>query len=393
MAVLLAALLLAAAAPGTAHALTATEVRAALAREFAAAGPSAGAYARDLETGATVFSARPDVPRIPASVEKLFVTAAAFLRFGADGALQTRVVASVPPDAGGVVEGDLVLVGVADPTLGPAGLRRLARGVADAGVAEVTGALVTDSTPGALPAGAGARLLAALRAEGVGVRGGVVSGARPAEGNGVPVAAVTWLPLSRLATRINVPSDNALAERLLQTLGVFGGAANRVIGASVVRDTLDDLGIRPRIVDGSGLSRANRTTPRQVVRLFERLDASEAGPAFRASLAVPGRSGTVRRRMRGTPAAGRCAVKTGTLRSVSALAGVCTTAGGGDVAFAWLMNGANVYTARTVQDRMTALLGRYEGAATSAEEDAEAGSDGTGGAPASAASSPASSST
>jgi D-alanyl-D-alanine carboxypeptidase len=65
--------------------------------------------------------------------------------------------------------------------------------------------------------------------------------------------------------------------------------------------------------------------------------------------------------MRGTAAASHCHVKTGTIRSVSNLAGVCTTATGRTVAFAWLMQGVGVYGAHRIQDRMTALLARYEG--------------------------------
>ncbi len=369
LAVLLAALL-GAAAP--AQALSRDELAAALAAEFGAAGGYAGAYARDLGSGEELFAVRPDTPRIPASLEKLFVTGAAFLRLGGDGALETRAIATSAPDASGAIDGDLVLVGTADPTLGAAGLRRLADGVAAAGVTAVRGAVVADATPGALPAGAAAGFARALAAAGVSVAGGTAVGLRPEPGTGVPIAAVAWSTLARLARRINVPSDNALAERLLRSLGASGGAATTSGGAAVVRDTLDDIGVRPRVVDGSGLSRANRTTPRQVVRLLERLVASEAGPAFRTSLPVAGRSGTVRRRMRGTAAQDACSVKTGTLRTVSALAGVCTTAGGSDVGFAWIMNAASPWTARRIQDRMTVLVARYAGAPAASVADPSA---------------------
>ena len=68
-------------------------------------------------------------------------------------------------------------------------------------------------------------------------------------------------------------------------------AARRAAGADVVRDTLDDFGVRPRIVDGSGLSRSNRATPREVVRLLERMHNQDIARRFRASLAVAGRDG------------------------------------------------------------------------------------------------------
>ena len=50
--------------------------------------------------------------------------------------------------------------------------------------------------------------------------------------------------------------------------------------------------------------------------------------AFEASLAVAGRTGTLRKRLRGTAAAGACRGKTGTLNGVSALAGLCSDARG-----------------------------------------------------------------
>ena len=46
---------------------------------------------------------------------------------------------------------------------------------------------------------------------------------------------------------------------------------------------------------------------------------------------------------------------------VSALAGYCKTRGGKRAAFALIMNGVNVWTARRIQDRIAAELARYTG--------------------------------
>ena len=168
--------------------------------------------------------------------------------------------------------------------------------------------------------------------------------------------------MAELARLTNVPSDNFIAEMLLKDLGAeFGAAGTTPAGGRVVRSALADFGIRPRVADGSGLSRANGTTPRQVVRLLEAMHGDAVGPAFEGSLAVAGRTGTLRRRMRGTAAQDRCRAKTGTIIAVSALAGVCDTAGGHAIAFAFLMNGVNVFAARRLQDRMAAAIARYEG--------------------------------
>ncbi|MDX6723853.1 MAG: hypothetical protein QOD73_2257, partial [Solirubrobacteraceae bacterium] len=114
-----------------------------------------------------------------------------------------------------------------------------------------------------------------------------------------------------------------------------------------------------QVVDGSGLSRANRTTPQQVVTLLDRMHREQAGPIFEASLPVAGRTGTLRRRMRGTAAQDRCRAKTGTLRAVSTLAGVCRTTAGRNVAFAIMMSTPRITLAHRVQDRMTAAVATY----------------------------------
>jgi len=164
--------------------------------------------------------------------------------------------------------------------------------------------------------------------------------------------------LSRLT---NVSSNNFAAEMLLKRLGArFGGAGSLSVGADVVRDTLDDFGVRPRIVDGSGLSRLNRTTPRQVVRLLERMHNQDVAASFRSSLAVPGSTGTVKKRMRGTAASRGCRVKTGTLRGISTLAGYCTTVAGRDIGFALLMNRVNISGAQVLQDRIVTALARLD---------------------------------
>jgi D-alanyl-D-alanine carboxypeptidase/D-alanyl-D-alanine-endopeptidase (penicillin-binding protein 4) len=163
--------------------------------------------------------------------------------------------------------------------------------------------------------------------------------------------------VAELLRRMNQPSDNFMAETLVKVLGSrFGGEGSTAAGATVMRSELGELGIAPQIVDGSGLSRSDRTSPRDVVALLAELDGDAA---FVGSLAVAGRSGTIATRMRGTAAQDRCRAKTGTLRDVSALAGYCATSGGGQVAFAFLMNYVSPWYARLLQDRMASALATH----------------------------------
>jgi D-alanyl-D-alanine carboxypeptidase/D-alanyl-D-alanine-endopeptidase (penicillin-binding protein 4) len=194
----------------------------------------------------------------------------------------------------------------------------------------------------------------------VAVRRAARSGAAPEAA--IQLASVDSPSIAQLVTAMNLPSDNFIAETLIKRLGAaFGGGGSTAAGAAVVRASIAELGVRTTAVDGSGLSRANRTSPKAVVSLLTAMDESELAAPFEGSLPVAGRTGTLHDRMRGTAARDHCQGKTGTLSNVSALAGYCTTRDGGRVAFAFLMNYVWPDGARRLQDRMTAALARYDG--------------------------------
>jgi D-alanyl-D-alanine carboxypeptidase/D-alanyl-D-alanine-endopeptidase (penicillin-binding protein 4) len=146
-----------------------------------------------------------------------------------------------------------------------------------------------------------------------------------------------------------------LATRIAETRLVAVADPN----GTAAREVAAEFDAHPQMLDGSGLSRRNRTSTRDVVELLDGLDESDVGAEFRSSLAVAGRTGTLDERMRSTPARDRCRAKTGTLNGVSALAGYCDGQGGSRTAFAFLMNGVTVGGAHPLQDRMAAALARY----------------------------------
>jgi serine-type D-Ala-D-Ala carboxypeptidase/endopeptidase (penicillin-binding protein 4) len=407
----------AAAASGS---LSPTGLRGELGRLMRAAGSGAGAWVYDTRADRAVFARSANRRRVLASNTKLFTTAAALDRLGAGGRLQTRVWASglaeaepqppapqrgspddapaVPED--GVVDGNLYLVGDGDPALGSrsfarrrnvplTSLKQLAANVKKAGIRRVKGKLRVDatvfdgrrgtgvggwsryigplsglifnagSTGGDLALGAGRAFERALRKRGVRVRG-VAHGRVPGRLREQPALATVRSPkLARLVDETNETSNNFFAEMLLKRLGAGDGRRGTTRGgARRVRDFARGIGARVRPRDGSGLSRANRTSPHDVGKLLAGMLDHDAGRAFEASLPVAGREGTVRHRMRGTAAQGRCRAKTGTLTGVSALSGYCE-AGGRTLVFSILMNGVDVATARSIQDRMAAAIARY----------------------------------
>jgi len=370
--------------------------------QLALAGPSDGAYVYDITAKSTLFSERATAMRPPASVEKLYTATATLVRMGPSARLQTRVLGVGHLAPGGVWEGNLYLRGEGDPTFGSSAfirsayggrgasvstLVRLLRGdgihrvngsiqgdesfldslrgepssgyAADpflegtlSGLAFDRGAVGSERGPHALAAYAARRLRAALRASGVSVRGSGGAARTPAGAS--LLAQVPSPTVTQLLGLMLPPSDNFFAETLLKDLGArFAGAGSTAAGASVVTRTISELlAIHPQVVDGSGLSRADQTSPYQVADLLVVLAPTPTGVLLRNSLAVAGRSGTLEQRMRHTGAAGRCQGKTGTLIGVSNLVGYCQAANGHLLAFAIFTDGIETQGAHTIQDHM-----------------------------------------
>lgn len=154
--------------------------------------------------------------------------------------------------------------------------------------------------------------------------------------------------MSDVLWRVLTFSQNLFAECLIKSLAAYGPdgrpggtPGNWSDGARIVRDAVESLGVAldgAVIRDGSGLSRRNRVTARQVVGL---LDAVRDRPRFTllvANLAQPGRPGTMRRRHNTPTLRGRLRGKTGTLSDVRTLAGYIERDDGRVLAFAVLIN-------------------------------------------------------
>jgi D-alanyl-D-alanine carboxypeptidase/D-alanyl-D-alanine-endopeptidase (penicillin-binding protein 4) len=90
--------------------------------------------------------------------------------------------------------------------------------------------------------------------------------------------------------------------------------------------------------DGSGMSSYNRITPRAAVTLLTWIARQPWGMAWRETLPVAGRDGTLRNRFKGTPLEGRLFAKTGSLNASRALSGYLVTKSGRTLAFSALAN-------------------------------------------------------
>ncbi len=167
--------------------------------------------------------------------------------------------------------------------------------------------------------------------------------------------------MTRLADHINVYSNNFFAETVIKLIGArLGGAGTTAAGAAAVSAFARSLGSGVHAVDGSGLTRTNLASPRQVADLLLAMRNDPAGEDFVEDLAVAGQEGTVDDRMHGTAAYGRCRTKTGTLTGVSALSGYCFNVSGRIMVFSILMSGvADLGLAHLNQDRIAAAVASY----------------------------------
>ena len=93
------------------------------------------------------------------------------------------------------------------------------------------------------------------------------------------------------------------------------------------------------IADGSGLSRTNRTTTRQIIDLLTVMHGHADGATFADSLSVAGLDGSLNRKGRLRDLSGAVRAKTGTLTGVRALSGYVDTRSGRRLAFSVVFNG------------------------------------------------------
>jgi D-alanyl-D-alanine carboxypeptidase/D-alanyl-D-alanine-endopeptidase (penicillin-binding protein 4) len=354
-----------------------------------------------------------DLPLEPASVMKLLTATSLLRRARADEPVATSVVAAADPEAG-VVEGNLWLVGGGDGLLTTDGYKAalkdreqtivsfaaLADAVRAKGLTEVRGDIVGDDSryddlryvdswparyrgqetvgplsalmvndgvtgfdqtpdrptvsrkPGDPPVLAAATLKSLLEDRGVRVTGGAAAGRAP---GGVREVAHIQSTLFDQVDEMLSWSDNTTAELLTKEVGRrVTGAGSTVAGTQENLAVLRQLGVPTAgavLVDGSGLDPGNRLTCDLITALLDR-----AGPEspLAKGLPVAGQKGTLLKRMRRTVAEGNVFAKTGTLGTVTSLAGFEKTRRGDIVTFTFIQNGPKINTA--LQDRLAEIL-------------------------------------
>jgi D-alanyl-D-alanine carboxypeptidase/D-alanyl-D-alanine-endopeptidase (penicillin-binding protein 4) len=322
-----------------------------------------------------------DLPLLPASNQKLITAMGLLAQVPITDTLVTEVRATGAQNGTALV-GDLILVGGGDPTLttsGPHSLDALAAAVRARGITRVAGALVADESRYDSLRGAGgwlpehvpvfigplsalvvdrnqfrgdaayaadpvpgnlARFRYALARQGISVAGGDV--AAPSPPGSATVAALASTHIGALVTDMLVRSDNLFAELLLKELGRrVRGAGTTADGVAAADATLAALGVHlsGHSADGSGLSRQDRHSTRELQDLLRAAATQPWGTYLLESLPLAGRTGTLARRLRGTAAEANVRAKTGWIDEGRALSGYLTTAGGRRAVFSVVVNG------------------------------------------------------
>jgi D-alanyl-D-alanine carboxypeptidase/D-alanyl-D-alanine-endopeptidase (penicillin-binding protein 4) len=340
-----------------------------------ALGPDLAGVVTDAETGQVLYSHTPLERQLPASNAKLVTAVNALSTFGPGYRITTKVVQ-------GATAQRLVLVGGGDPSLSIAQLTALAQavtpGVRAQGLHTVR-VLVDDSLFPAPTLAFGwkptyvhedVRAVRALvvnqhdvsdtamnagrvfakRLEAQGLKVAVVV-RHKAPVNAPLLASVRGQSLATMVGTMLRDSNNDYAEALHRLVAIRTGFPPTWAGAELAqRQALSRLGIdlgTSTLYDGSGLSRADRLTPVDVVRVLS-LAFDGAHPDLASlqhnSLAIAGVTGTLAPRfLRYVTNPTKCAAgliegKTGSLSGVIAFSGFARGADGKIKLFSFLLN-------------------------------------------------------
>jgi D-alanyl-D-alanine carboxypeptidase len=340
------------------------------------------------EEGAFLYRHGDGQRRAPASNEKLLLSTALLDRAPVDMQIETIAkAATVKP--GGIVPGNLWLLGRGDPHVGPGKLGKLAERIADAGVTRIKGSVrgATNyfahdwNAPGWKPyfpeeeiplptaltfrgnvAGgkhihdperrAARELAQRLRDLGIPVAEKAGAGTPP---DGLErIAEVRSPPLIVLLQNMLRPSNNFAAEVLGKLLGVLRQGRPGTIhkGAAAIRAWAASEGVQVVAHDSSGLSYWNRVAPRGMVRLLGEVEDTPWGEALRDALPGPGQ-GTLGGRLAGVPVK----AKTGTLTERSALSGwILLQETGTWAEFSIISKGLSTQRAKNIEDKIVRIL-------------------------------------
>lgn len=333
-------------------------------------GISAGSTAvliQDLKTGKILASHNAERPLLPASIMKTVTIAGLLQEKGPDERFHTAVYADGPIE-GSVIEGDIVIVGGGDPTLGancaPESAdiaEELIAALRHKGITSIKGDLRVDTSlysgPACPPSWAAADLNEAygtgshalnfrrnasgsravrnpestflsylatrLRGAGIKIGGGVMAGKKGAE------SADATLLLDHVSDKYAevmrscmMRSDNLFAETLLRAFGLARGKyGSTAASADEMLSYWNKTGVPTKgvtLIDGSGLSRSNRVTADFINSILRKMGDNDEYASF---MPLAGQEGTLSEFLKETELDAYVAMKTGSMKGIQCYAG------------------------------------------------------------------------
>ncbi|MFA5297385.1 MAG: D-alanyl-D-alanine carboxypeptidase/D-alanyl-D-alanine-endopeptidase, partial [Lutibacter sp.] len=150
-------------------------------------------------------------------------------------------------------------------------------------------------------------------------------------------------PLSEIIDQTNLHSVNLFAEHFLDQCGLkLIGSAETEDGAKAIMAFWKEKGMDVQGMsqnDGSGLSRNDAVTPRQMVFLLNYMKKNSSYfDIYYNSLPLAGESGTLKRLLKGSFAEGNLRAKSGTIDRVKAYSGYVKSKSGCEIIFSMIVN-------------------------------------------------------
>jgi serine-type D-Ala-D-Ala carboxypeptidase/endopeptidase (penicillin-binding protein 4) len=184
------------------------------------------------------------------------------------------------------------------------------------------------------------------------------------------IATHQSMKLSQLLIPFMKLSNNSHAEVLVKEMGKEAdGEGSWKDGLKVARNQLKSMGLDMQTImmrDGSGISQVNMIPANEITKLLYAIQEKTWFPAYLNALPIAGNEnrmvgGTLRKRMKGTLAAGNVRAKTGTISGTSSLSGYVTTKRGEKIIFSIILNNFVEEKGITaIQDKIAVMLAEQE---------------------------------
>lgn len=179
--------------------------------------------------------------------------------------------------------------------------------------------------------------------------------------------AVVWSPdLVEVIRDINKFSNNTMAKQLFLTIGARNRKATDKDDAAAAYRTIYEWLMRKgvnsnelKMENGSGLSREERITAREMSGLLTMAWKSPYSAEFISSMPIVGVDGTMHKRLKRTELRGKGHIKTGTLNNVRAIAGYIRDKNNDTWAVVAILNDSRPWGATEILDDI--LLDIYHG--------------------------------